>query len=224
MCSSSVIECDRFFLLEKAKNVCSKTFLPNFFFFCICKIYIFSVLYVVMRRLSLIFVVVHFYIIQHREMWNLSRGNSSRCLIVIKTLRKLKQKIELKDMKAGTLEAGGFSVVANFTIGLCEVCGETLKSLCNTASCGAKSCSFQSSCAVGNLSSVKLTTLALDPNGNCRAILWKFCFCHLDRYLRFKGKYYLWKLYFKHLNAAEYTDFKVLYRKVIILWLESFFF
>lgn len=100
---------------------------------------------------------------------------------------------------------------------------ETLKSLCNTASCGAKSCSFQSSCAVGNLSSVKLTTLALDPNGNCRAILWKFCFCHLDRYLRFKGKYYLWKLYFKHLNAAEYTDFKVLYRKVIILSIESFF-
>lgn len=88
--------------------MCSKTFLPHFFLFCICKIYIFSVLYVVMRRLLLIFVVVHFYILQHREMWNISRGNSSRCLIVIKTLRKLKQKIELKDMKAGTLVARGF--------------------------------------------------------------------------------------------------------------------
>lgn len=125
MCSSSVTECDRvFFLFEKAKIVCSKTFLPHFFLFCICKIYIFSVLYVVMRRLLLIFVVVHFYILQHREMWNISRGNSSRCLIVIKTLRKLKQKIELKDMKAGTLVARGFLVVANFSIGLCEVCGK----------------------------------------------------------------------------------------------------
>lgn len=113
-----------FFLFEKAKIVCSKTFLPHFFLFCICKIYIFSVLYVVMRRLLLIFVVVHFYILQHREIWNISRGNSSRCLIVIKTLRKLKQKIELKDMKAGTLVARGFLVVANFSIGLCEVCGK----------------------------------------------------------------------------------------------------
>lgn len=113
-----------FFLFEKAKIVCSKTFLPHFFLFCICKIYIFSVLYVVMRRLLLISVVVHFYILQHREMWNISRGNSSRCLIVIKTLRKLKQKIELKDMKAGTLVARGFLVVANFSIGLCEVCGK----------------------------------------------------------------------------------------------------
>lgn len=57
-----------FFLFEKAKIVCSKTFLPHFFLFCICKIYIFSVLYVVMRRLLLISVVVHFYILQHREM------------------------------------------------------------------------------------------------------------------------------------------------------------
>lgn len=125
MCSSSVTECDRvFFCLKKLRLCVQRHFYRIFFLFCICNIYIFSVLYVVMRRLLLIFVVVHFYILQHREMWNISRGNSSRCLIVIKTLRKLKQKIELKDMKAGTLVARGFLVVANFSIGLCEVCGK----------------------------------------------------------------------------------------------------
>lgn len=82
---------------------------------------------------------------------------------------------------------------------------ETLKSLCNTTSCGAKSCSFQSSCAVGNLSSVKLTTLALDPNGNCRAIFWKFFYVIWTDFWDLKRKYYLWKLYFKHWNAAQYT-------------------
>lgn len=82
---------------------------------------------------------------------------------------------------------------------------ETLKSLCNTASCGAKSCSFQSSCAVGNLSSVKLTTLALDPNGNCRAIFWKFFYVIWTDFWDLRRKYYLWKLYFKHWNAAQYT-------------------
>lgn len=113
-----------FVCLKKLRLCVQRHFYRIFFFFCICKIYIFSVLYVVMRRLLLISVVVHFYILQHREMWNISRGNSSRCLIVIKTLRKLKQKIELKDMKAGTLVARGFLVVANFSIGLCEVCGK----------------------------------------------------------------------------------------------------
>lgn len=123
MCSSSVTECDRVFVCLKKLRLCvQRHFYRIFFFFASVK-YIFLVSYM-MRRLLLIFVVVHFYILQHREIWNISRGNSSRCLIVIKTLRKLKQKIELKDMKAGTLVARGFLVVANFSIGLCEVCGK----------------------------------------------------------------------------------------------------
>lgn len=100
---------------------------------------------------------------------------------------------------------------------------ETLKSLCNTTSCGAKSCSFQSSCAVGNLSSVKLTTLALDPNGNCRAIFWKFFLCHLNRFLRFKEEILFMKIIFQTLKCCTMHNFVVLYRKVIIPCIVCFF-